>query len=1104
MNQSFLASKLAETGRYCNLPYLSMPQNSSLAMMDSRIGVKSASSGLVISCSTEYQHSLTTPANHIHESESPLEPVHLPVATEEKQNFLFNNISSTSKIDRGLVQTKPNIMRGKYFSSSNPHAVLGGPVKKNMKKAINKKRKGSHFSVPNTSADEGSFTMKPIHTMNENGVVDGFSSFIFASQTHPTMQMEHAAYKEMCERWWNMASEDKQPCTEMAFREMERYQRTNPAIDQSCTVPATHDLRRSIVPINLGNGSLPATTAFTENTLSKNSALGPDLTYRTQGVALSCNTNTSARQSAFAHRMAWEGMSLSEDARKQRFGNESDLMQRLKMYAAEPRNSSEQSLWSSTASHADVKAGGYSEEKYVANDVAMSDAVSSIRPLEKSPQSTEFISSEVYRTGVACIDDCKAPFLRQPTSNLPSQKKSSDGFLQEVDENGAKMKASQNLGDLQNTEAGSWNHIDGLGDLDQSEAKNSFMEIKTAEVILINGEDKVVDGDGEKISQKNVMGMTERKNKRHVENVELVSKKRDKREKIEKGLEVFHPRKPRMPPSQEEMSAQTSQLNIGEMTTLNKPLSFSLMSSEDIMLIDTSQTRGVGPAQINQSAVHNTIMSQVPPIPLLQPSVEAMSAHSPPRRSAWEGIKLSVLKDACKQRKLMLVGNKADLVKRLQNHVTEHGDTAELLSSSSAASYGVDRAYSAIVCARQENVSNGVATSDAVSSIRPLEKSPNTPEFRSSEGSAMITSNVPLSIPLTSVSADTNQSKVITLVFHCPKCATDFCYTKPNTAAASFSNHVKWCKREIGKTPKRNRTQNAVVKLKDSSPSSSNFNHKNGVFKRAKSTRHQPQPTRTIRGRSMLSSIPSETGFVGVKKDKQALRTKSKLSSMKEKKPFVQMPRRDKKPHLREKAAFEEKGTKLINLKSGLTEGVDGECARPSSKKDEDTPSTLFRVETTNIIAQSSYPYAPMGHLWLDKSLSSTQSRYCEAIVGHSNVGSASTLIGRRWVWDEGHFVDGHLDPQTRKKKSGCTCGLNHLFSLLNTKKKLKPSNDTKSPGGVRRSERSTYSSSVMAQLADGQLDPHTLITCEGMLMQLPPPYFFKRTPHIHHNMPLS
>jgi hypothetical protein len=202
-----------------------------------------------------------------------------------------------------------------------------------------------------------------------------------------------------------------------------------------------------------------------------------------------------------------------------------------------------------------------------------------------------------------------------------------------------------------------------------------------------------------------------------------------------------------------------------------------------------------------------------------------------------------------------------------------------------------------------------------------------------------------------------------------------------------------------------------------------------------------------------------------------------------EKKPFMQMTSQDRERYLMEKTAFQEKSTERSNLKSGPTEGTGGERDCPSLKQ------FCMEVTTSEFInAQSSYPYAPLGHLWLDKSLSSSKSLYCEATLSRSEIDSRSTLIGRRWVWDEGHFVDCHLDPQIRKKgRSGCTCGSNHLFAILNTIKNPKPSYDAKSPGRARRSERSAYSSSVTAQLADGQLDPHTLITCEGKWMQLSP-----------------
>lgn len=221
-----------------------------------------------------------------------------------------------------------------------------------------------------------------------------------------------------------------------------------------------------------------------------------------------------------------------------------------------------------------------------------------------------------------------------------------------------------------------------------------------------------------------------------------------------------------------------------------------------------------------------------------------------------------------------------------------------------------------------------------------------------------------------------------------------------------------------------------------------------------------------------------------------------------EKKPFMQMTSQDRERYLMEKTAFQEKSTERSNLKSGPTEGTGGERDCPSLKQ------FCMEVTTSELInAQSSYPYAPLGHLWLDKSLSSSKSLYCEATLSRSEIDSRSTLIGRRWVWDEGHFVDCHLDPQIRKKgRSGRTCGSNHLFAILNTIKNPKPSYDAKSPGRARRSERSAYSSSVTAQLADGQLDPHTLITCEGKWMQLSPSSLRKKTQvsYVPHMMPKS
>ena len=127
------------------------------------------------------------------------------------------------------------------------------------------------------------------------------------------------------------------------------------------------------------------------------------------------------------------------------------------------------------------------------------------------------------------------------------------------------------------------------------------------------------------------------------------------------------------------------------------------------------------------------------------------------------------------------------------------------------------------------------------------------------------------------------------------------------------------------------------------------------------------------------------------------------------------------------------------------------------------------------IRAESSYPYAPLGNLWLDKSL--------------SNQSIEDTIVGRRCVWDEGYFVDGHLNPQpqitydeqkqTQKVKGQCNCGSNHLTNLLNTLIEDAQLNDDKqsSLGRLaRRREKSTTASSsstISSQLAGGKLDPH-------------------------------
>ena len=155
----------------------------------------------------------------------------------------------------------------------------------------------------------------------------------------------------------------------------------------------------------------------------------------------------------------------------------------------------------------------------------------------------------------------------------------------------------------------------------------------------------------------------------------------------------------------------------------------------------------------------------------------------------------------------------------------------------------------------------------------------------------------------------------------------------------------------------------------------------------------------------------------------------------------------------------------------------------PEEKKNK-TPTVNETTKPTpkksklsqEIRAESSYPYAPLGNLWLDKSLSS------------QSIGD--TIVGRRLVWDEGYFVDGHINPQpqitydeqnqTQKLKGGqCNCGSNHLTNLLNTLiEDTQPNDDKESSIGRssrRREKSSTASSSstISSQLAGGRLDPH-------------------------------
>jgi len=176
---------------------------------------------------------------------------------------------------------------------------------------------------------------------------------------------------------------------------------------------------------------------------------------------------------------------------------------------------------------------------------------------------------------------------------------------------------------------------------------------------------------------------------------------------------------------------------------------------------------------------------------------------------------------------------------------------------------------------------------------------------------------------------------------------------------------------------------------------------------------------------------------------------------------------------------------------------VKKDSSKGSSNQKNWSSSVKFVAERS----KSPRPYAPMGHLWLSNSNSHGDNASVE-----------DSLIGRRWVWDEGYFVDDHFDPQTRNggrdpeppllhpnsahldfqsrnkgeeleaslRKYRCSCGSTHLSNMANFKS-CTLRNDRKSYGRARRRESSasSYSASVTMQLASGKLDPHTLVSCE-------------------------
>ncbi|KAL7519948.1 hypothetical protein ACHAWX_004702 [Stephanocyclus meneghinianus] len=149
--------------------------------------------------------------------------------------------------------------------------------------------------------------------------------------------------------------------------------------------------------------------------------------------------------------------------------------------------------------------------------------------------------------------------------------------------------------------------------------------------------------------------------------------------------------------------------------------------------------------------------------------------------------------------------------------------------------------------------------------------------------------------------------------------------------------------------------------------------------------------------------------------------------------------------------------------------------------KDIPPPSDLCKVvPRSEKRLHRRYPLAPMGQIWLNQSL-----RLAKSKVG-TDLTNRGTLIGRRWVWDEGYFIDAHFSPSLTMKKiplpSGCTCGANHEHASPKFNKRSSSISDNMNTGRMRRSERSCTSArmaSVINQLASGTLSPHTLIACE-------------------------
>jgi len=301
-------------------------------------------------------------------------------------------------------------------------------------------------------------------------------------------------------------------------------------------------------------------------------------------------------------------------------------------------------------------------------------------------------------------------------------------------------------------------------------------------------------------------------------------------------------------------------------------------------------------------------------------------------------------------------------------------------------------------------------------------------------------------------------------IFQCPKCLQKLCYTHRMTAKASFCNHVRRCgQAKKGKTvSKKSPAGRPPARRKKSTPNSE-VNENEKLLKRGEQIKVE-------------GSIERQDREFHVHLRKRKRDCDSASETPREIHAVSPLSRKVSKASNMESVSNNEGGTKDGKITPTVETAV--------------TRSKICKSDTT---AQTSYPYAPLGHLWLKKSLNSSKSRLKDANMDMTNLNAGGTLIGRRWAWDEGYFVDSHFDPQLKKKgreleasllKRGCICGC-HSHMLVETKKSSKSNNDGKSNGRARRSDRSAnaYSSIVSTKLADGSLDPHTLIAPEDYAM---------------------